>query len=158
MGRVNFGPEMADRKGLIAPVKLGGEVLKGWEIFNLPLDDKMLAGLKFQQPESWAGTKPNRRRHSGAARSIWKKPATRFWICTWGKGDLWVNGHCLGRFWNIGPTQTAYAPGCWLHAGENEIVILDYLGPENRKSPDSKNRFSTSCIPKKISPSRIVRR
>ena len=47
MGRVNFGPEMADRKGLIAPVKLGGEVLKGWEVFNLPLDDKMLAGLKF---------------------------------------------------------------------------------------------------------------
>ena len=24
MGRINFGPEMADRKGLIAPVKLGG--------------------------------------------------------------------------------------------------------------------------------------
>ena len=54
----------------------------------------------------------------------------------WGKGDLWVNGHCLGRYWNIGPTQTAYAPGCWLHAGENEIVILDLLGPrqsENRR-------------------------
>ena len=49
----------------------------------------------------------------------------------WGKGDLWVNGHCLGRYWNIGPTQTAYAPGCWLHAGENEIVILDTIGPEN---------------------------
>jgi len=43
---------------------------------------------------------------------------------------LWVNGHCLGRFWNIGPTQTAYAPGCWLRAGKNEIVILDYVGPE----------------------------
>jgi beta-galactosidase len=49
----------------------------------------------------------------------------------WGKGDLWVNGHCLGRYWNIGPTQTAYAPGCWLHAGENEIVILDTIGSEN---------------------------
>ena len=47
-GRINFGPEMADRKGLIAPVKLGGEVLKGWEIFNLPLDDKMIAGLNFK--------------------------------------------------------------------------------------------------------------
>ena len=47
----------------------------------------------------------------------------------WGKGDLWVNGHCLGRFWDIGPTQTAYAPGCWLRPGKNEIVILDLLGP-----------------------------
>jgi len=39
-------------------------------------------------------------------------------------------GRCLGRYWNIGPTQTAYAPGCWLQAGENEILILDLLGPE----------------------------
>ncbi len=51
----------------------------------------------------------------------------------WGKGDLWVNGHCLGRYWNIGPTQTAYAPGCWLRAGENEIVILDLTGPQQPK-------------------------
>jgi beta-galactosidase len=49
---------------------------------------------------------------------------------SWGKGVVWVNGHCLGRFWNIGPTQTAYLPGCWLHAGKNEIVIFDLLGPE----------------------------
>ena len=44
---------------------------------------------------------------------------------------MWVNGHCLARYWNIGPTQTAYAPGCWLHAGENEIIILDVLGPQS---------------------------
>jgi beta-galactosidase len=42
-----------------------------------------------------------------------------------------VNGHCLGRYWNIGPTQTAYAPGCWLHAGKNEITIFDVTGPAN---------------------------
>ena len=46
MGRINFGPEMADHKGLIAPVKLAGEILQGWQIFNLPLDEPMLAGLK----------------------------------------------------------------------------------------------------------------
>ena len=48
----------------------------------------------------------------------------------WGKGDVWVNGRCLGRYWNIGPSQTAYAPGCWLNAGTNDIVILDLLGSE----------------------------
>ena len=42
---------------------------------------------------------------------------------------MWVNCNCLGRFWNIGPTQTAYMPGCWLRAGKNEIVILDLLDP-----------------------------
>src|SRR4029078_1703846 len=48
----------------------------------------------------------------------------------WGKGVAWLNGHCLGRFWNIGPQQTMYVPGPWLKAGRNEIVILDWLGPE----------------------------
>jgi beta-galactosidase len=125
MGRINFGPEMADRKGLIAPVKLDGEVLKGWEIFNLPLDDQMVAGLKFGasaapgSPAFWRGTF-----------SLEKAGDTFLDLHNWGKGDLWVNGHCLGRYWNIGPTQTAYAPGCWLHAGLNEIVLLDLIGPE----------------------------
>ena len=48
----------------------------------------------------------------------------------WGKGYVWVNGHNLGRYWNIGPQQTMYVPGPWLKAGDNEIVILDLLGPE----------------------------
>jgi beta-galactosidase len=127
MGRINFGPEMADRKGLIAPVKLGGEILQGWEIFSLPLDGKMIAGLKFtgerpasNAPAFWRGTF-----------NLEKAGDTFLDLRGWGKGDLWVNGHCLGRYWNIGPTQTAYAPGCWLRAGENEIVILDYLGAQN---------------------------
>ena len=132
MGRVNFGQEMADRKGLIAPVKLNGELLQNWEIFKLPLDDQMLAGLKFHgvgdepqpemtnQPAFWRGTF-----------TLAKAGDTFLDLHHWGKGDLWVNGHCLARFWNIGPSQTAYAPGCWLRAGTNEVVILDVLGAES---------------------------
>ena len=124
MGRVNFGPEMMDPKGLIAPVKLGGEVLKGWQIFNLPLDDKMVGGLKFtagktDAPAFWRG-----------AFTLEIVGDTFLDLHNWGKGVVWVNGHCLARFWNIGPSQTAYAPGCWLKAGKNEVVVLDYVGPE----------------------------
>jgi beta-galactosidase len=141
MGRVNFGPEMADRKGLIAPLKLGGEVLRGWEIFNLPLDEKLLAGLTYSRGR---GDRPPAK--TGNPRAVLRKDAPAFWRGTfnlekagdtfldlrgWGKGDLWVNGRCLGRYWNIGPTQTAYVPGCWLRPGENQIVILDFLGPES---------------------------
>jgi beta-galactosidase len=144
MGRINFGVEMADHKGLIAPVKLGGEILKGWEIFTLPLDDKLIAGLKFRDAGA-PGTAPARLQ-TDHLRAGSETGAPAFWRGTftlekagdtfldlhnWGKGDLWVNGHCLGRYWNIGPTQTAYAPGCWLRAGSNEIVILDLLGVEN---------------------------
>jgi beta-galactosidase len=129
MGRINFGPEMADHKGLIAPVKLGGVVLTGWEVYNLPLDQKMLSGLKFAHaqpapdaPGFWSG-------HFNLA----QVGDTFLDLRGWGKGDVWVNDHCLGRFWNIGPTQTAYAPGCWLHPGENEIVIFDAEGPRDPK-------------------------
>ncbi len=50
-----------------------------------------------------------------------------------GWGQRRFNAGSTGIAWgvtgNVGPTQTAFAPGCWLHAGTNEIVILDLLGP-----------------------------
>ena len=49
----------------------------------------------------------------------------------WNKGLVWVNGHCLGRFWNIGPTQTMFLPGCWLKKGKNEIIVFDLFGTSN---------------------------
>ena len=52
---------------------------------------------------------------------------------TWGKGMVWVNGHAMGRFWEIGPQQTLYMPGCWLKEGENEIIVLDLKGPAEAK-------------------------
>ncbi|MDE6810813.1 MAG: beta-galactosidase, partial [Muribaculaceae bacterium] len=49
---------------------------------------------------------------------------------SWGKGLVYVNGHPLGRIWNIGPQQTLYMPGCWLNKGKNEILVFDITGPE----------------------------
>jgi len=31
-------------------------------------------------------------------------------LSSWGKSVVWVNGHNLGRHWNIGPQQTLYLP------------------------------------------------
>jgi beta-galactosidase len=103
--------------------------LRGWQIFRLPLDAAMLKSLKFEESKD----------HATAA----AKPA--FWhatvrlnqtgdcfldMRTWGKGFVWVNGHNLGRYWSIGPQQTMYVPGPWLKDGDNEVIILDLLGPE----------------------------
>jgi beta-galactosidase len=129
MGRVNFGVEVHDCKGLYAPVTLDGTELKGWNIFNLRLDDRMLAGLKYDagQISNLSSRRPAFWR---ATVNLEKAGDTFLDLRSWGKGVVWVNGHCLGRYWNVGPTQTAYVPGCWLRAGKNEIVILDLLGPE----------------------------
>ena len=129
MGRVNFGPQNADRKGIHGPVELNGAELAGWKIYNLALDHKMLAHLKYKKAGATAGAK-------GPA--FWRatikidQPADTFLdMRSWGKGVVWVNGHCMGRYWDIGPTQTMYVPGPWLKRGKNEIVILDLIGPEN---------------------------
>ncbi|HEY4415181.1 MAG TPA: beta-galactosidase family protein [Verrucomicrobiae bacterium] len=125
MGRVNFGRGIVDRKGLHAPVKLGGTELTGWKVFSLPLDDAMRARLKFSPAKNGSD-----------APAFWRatvtvdQPADTFLdLRPWGKGVVWINGHCLGRFWNIGPTQTMYVPGPWLKSGANEIVIFDLIGP-----------------------------
>ncbi len=125
MGRVNFGPEVHDHKGIHGPVTLGGKTLANWQIFNLPLDDHMLAGLKYAPLTEATAASP------AFYRTVIKvsQPGDCFLdLHPWGKGFAWVNGHNLGRYWNIGPQQTMYVPGPWLKAGDNEIVILDFLG------------------------------
>jgi len=131
MGRVNFGVEVHDRKGIHGPVTLtaAGSApaeLRGWKIFRLPLDQAMLSGLHYVPAAPGA-------RAPGFWRATVRisKPGDCFLdMRPWGKGFAWVNGHNLGRYWNIGPQQTMYVPGPWLHEGDNEIVILDLLGPE----------------------------
>jgi hypothetical protein len=41
---------------------------------------------------------------------------------------VWINGHAIGRYWNIGPQQTLYVPGPWLKAGDNQIIVFEAKG------------------------------
>lgn len=131
MGRINFGPEVHDRKGLIAPVEFKDKRnklidVKEWKIYNFTYDSVMLSSFnyaiakeKLNTPGVWRGEF-----------SIDSKGDSFLDMRRWGKGLVWINGHCLGRFWNIGPTQTMYIPAPWLKTGKNEILVLDILGPE----------------------------
>jgi len=129
VGRVNFGPGIHDRKGLHGPVRLAGQAasLQGWQVYSLPLDDAELAALHYQPapvtgPAFWQGSF-----------DLTQTGDTFLDMHAWGKGVVWVNGHCLGRFWDIGPTQTMYTPGPWLKTGHNEVVVLDLVGPREAK-------------------------
>ncbi|MFZ1304803.1 MAG: hypothetical protein WAR80_03120 [Ferruginibacter sp.] len=42
-----------------------------------------------------------------------------------------MNGHNLGRYWNIGPQQRLYCPASWLKKGNNEIILFDMLQTES---------------------------
>lgn len=128
MGHVNFGPEVHDRKGIQGPVTLQAApseavTLSNWQVFNFRLGEVPPTGLKWKHdkatgPAFWHGSF-----------SVDKPGDTFLDVSSWGKGVLWINGHCLGRLWNIGPTQTMYVPAPWLNQGLNDVVVLDLLGP-----------------------------
>ncbi len=128
-GRVNFGQEVHDRKGIVGTVRLvtaGAPAdLTNWQVFPYPLDQGPPSSLKFA--DATAG-KPGPAFYKFTT-TLTTAADTFLDMRTWGKGVVWVNGHCLGRFWNIGPTQTMYVPGPWLKAGTNEFIVLDLLGP-----------------------------
>ncbi|MDY6914505.1 MAG: beta-galactosidase [Planctomycetota bacterium] len=43
------------------------------------------------------------------------------------KGQIFLNGHNVGRFWTVGPQQYYYLPECWL-GEENELLIFEEAG------------------------------
>ncbi len=117
-GRINFGPRMVDdRKGITEKVVLGDRELLEWQIFSLPVE-RPAASRFSQRPVSGPAY------HRGTF-ELRKTGDTFLDLRGWGKGAVWMNGRCLGRFWKIGPQQTLYVPGPWLVQGANEIVVLD---------------------------------
>ena len=49
-------------------------------------------------------------------------------LSEFGKGIAYVNGHHLGRFWNVGPTLSLYIPHSYLKEGANRIIIFEQKG------------------------------
>jgi beta-galactosidase len=128
-GHINYGHEMGDFKGITQTVELesSGKTndLTGWQIVNLPLNATELATLNFG---SGATDMPAFYR---ASFDLTKTGDTFLDMRPWGKGVVWVNGHNLGRFWNIGPQQTLYCPAPWLKIGRNEIVVFELNGAQH---------------------------
>lgn len=127
MGRVNFGGSIHDRKGITKKVTLGADTeLKGWQVHNLPPSYAATAAAKAKANP---GARPTGPAWWVGAFDLASVGDTFLDMRDWGKGMVWVNGHALGRFWEIGPQQTLFLPGCWLKEGRNEVIVLDLKGP-----------------------------
>jgi beta-galactosidase len=125
MGRIGFGGKLVeDNKGIVRGVKLNQEEVEGWTVYPLPMDAAALKHLPVAAagdattPGFWRGTLQ-------LGQSVDTFLDTR----GWGKGQVWVNGHHLGRFWNIGPQQTLYVPASWLKKGANEVLVFSTEPP-----------------------------
>lgn len=122
MGHINFHISMeSDRKGLHGEVKLGGKELKGWNVRAIPLT----AASVVQAPQ---GKGPGGKREGAYFRAtinIETPQDTFLDMSKYTKGYVWVNGHNIGRYWNVGPQLRLYVPAPFLKAGKNVIDILD---------------------------------
>ncbi|WP_393063314.1 beta-galactosidase [Streptomyces sp. LN549] len=117
-GRVNYGPGVHDRKGLLGKVLLDGDDVTGWTSRPLPLTD--LTALPFT-----AGSVPAGPTFHRGAFEVDAPADTFLHLGGWTKGSVWVNGFALGRFWSRGPQNSLYVPAPVLRAGTNEIVVLE---------------------------------
>lgn len=142
MGRINFGRAIKDFKGITDRVELMIDIdgrsfvsnLKQWEVFNLEDRYENYQQMKFQPIVEAKATTGERLPGCYRATFQVKKPGDTFLnFETWGKGLVYVNGHGMGRIWEIGPQQTLYVPGCWLKAGENEVLVFDIVGPRETR-------------------------
>ncbi len=123
MGRVNYGPNLHDRKGITDGVLLGQQMLFGWEIYPLPMES--LSSIPFLPLQSTAGPAFFRGEFE-----LQSPQDTFLALPGWTKGLVWINGICLGRYWQRGPQQTLYIPAPFQHVGMNELLILELHGTQ----------------------------
>jgi len=125
MGRINYGTNMIDRKGITDGVTLEGATLLNWKIYNLPMNRKYVYDLR----SSGKSVKKPGVFFKGnfvLSRAEGNTGADTFIdFSNFTKGIIWINGHNLGLYWNIGPQKRLYCPAVWLREGLNEIMLLD---------------------------------
>lgn len=135
MGRVNFGSKINDYKGILSNLILGKDVLTNWSIYPLDID----GAIAGDWPHS-GSKKPT----SPIKNDPWLGPAfytgtfqpnglawdTFLKLHEWTKGQVWINGVNLGRYWSSrGPQQTLYVPGPLIHPTQtNNITVLELEG------------------------------
>ena len=120
LGRINFGIDLCrDFKGITGCVRFGQQMRFDFDHYPLPLSD--LSGLEYG-PLDFQAAQPAF--HRGRL-LIEGTPRDTFLRFPGVHGCIFVNGFNLGRYWDIGPQQTLYLPGCLLQEGENEFVVFE---------------------------------
>ncbi|TFG43781.1 MAG: beta-galactosidase [Bacteroidia bacterium] len=125
MGRINFAQNIIDRKGITDRVTLNGMTLMNWKVYNLPMDNKFIYDLRS------SSRTPGKRGIFFKGNFFLGAAGDTFLdMSNFQKGIAWVNGHNLGRYWNIGPQKRLYCPATFLRQGTNEMIVFDLLQTE----------------------------
>ncbi|XP_022069269.1 beta-galactosidase-1-like protein [Acanthochromis polyacanthus] len=135
MGRVNFGSKINDYKGLLSNLILGKDILTDWKIYPLDIDGAIASGWPHSNSQKSVhsperNTPPGPTFYMGTLQTNGLTWDTFLKLNEWTKGQVWINGVNLGRYWPArGPQQTLYIPGPLLSATQpNNITVLELEG------------------------------
>ncbi|NXB56442.1 BGAL galactosidase, partial [Struthidea cinerea] len=131
MGRISFGANTSDFKGLLGNLSLNSRPLSNWLIYPLAIDTAVQQGWPHAAlPESSSGGRVGPAFYTGTFETPGIAWDTFVKFPGWSKGLLWINGFNLGRYWTRrGPQQTLFVPGSVLHVGRpNNITVLELEG------------------------------
>ncbi|NXW21900.1 BGAL galactosidase, partial [Circaetus pectoralis] len=131
MGRISFGANISDFKGLLGNLSLDSSPLRNWLIYPLAIDTVVQQGWPHAAlPKSSSGHRAGPAFYAGTFETPGIACDTFVKFPGWSKGQLWINGFNLGRYWPLrGPQQTLFVPGSVLHVGRpNNITVLELEG------------------------------
>ncbi|OHT11324.1 Beta-galactosidase [Tritrichomonas foetus] len=118
-GRMNYGGDFVEFKGLTDGVTLDGDAVTGWTMSGFNLTN--IEDLKFNK-----GDLPTKVPSFYRATFEVDEVADTF-LNPFGfkKGCAFINGQNIGRYWTVGPQLTLYVPQYFLHKGTNELIIFE---------------------------------
>ena len=121
MGRISPDQNLIDHKGITGNVTLNDMTLTSWHAYKMPMDRKTIYDLRS------SGRNLNKPGiiFKGSFMYLDTMGDTFIDVSNYEKGVVWINGHNLGRYWNIGPQTRLFCPVSWLKRGLNEIIIFD---------------------------------
>ena len=124
MGRVNYGYKLlapTQRKGIGQGLMQDLHFVQNWEQFDI--DFYKLKNEHFQRP--WSAHQPAFYRYEFELET---PDNTHIDVSGFGKGVVLVNGFNIGRYWEVGPSQSLYISKAFLKQGKNEIIVFDSEG------------------------------
>ncbi|KAF7219256.1 beta-galactosidase-1-like protein 2 isoform X1 [Nothobranchius furzeri] len=139
-GRVNYGKTLDEqRKGLVGDIELNAHVLRGFTIHSLEMKPSFVNRLETSGHWASVPQRPSFPAFFLARLYVNSSPKDTFIkLPGWSKGVVFLNGKNLGRYWSVGPQQTLYVPGPWLHRGDNQVIVFE------EQETDGKIQFTSS--------------
>ena len=128
MGRINFAAQMIDRKGITERVTLNGMTLMNWEVYGLPMKDTYIEKL---QPDNEHAEKPGQ--FFKGTFTLNSPADTYIDLSNYQKGLVWVNGHNLGRYWDIGRNTGFIARQIFSNKATTKLSYLTCSKPNQKR-------------------------